>query len=689
MILLEDRIEFLKKQHAGGISTAHDTYAIHHKPEAIIDHFATHADPTRNKQYTQWIVNRYKEGTIRQEDAPRINDTLTLFNNHKHKLAEKDINKYPRLSDLSAAVEPYRDTPTTNKEAEKQTIAKGLDVLYKDNKYQVNKLKSKEASIALYSGGAHSGKRLGTDWCTATDSKYNMYDHYTQNGGSLHTIHVEGDKNSPYQFDDADQLMDRHDTPVDHINFVSEHPALTSTLIKLNARFADSPRELDQFIANNEITHRVFNKQLADHPALTHDHVTKLIDQVLSHPDKSRKYDLKAISGALPFETEHVDQILRHADRAWDVDREEHAAVVGHMADIPTSRYESHHIAHMLAHPSQAYKDAAFQLLGKPMSPKRAQYFMKELPAEQIHDTISRIHRKYDGFNGASMTSQSFIENATQHPDPSVIDRLIDHRWVKGYMDTLAQNPQLTKQQFETLISKAKPEEYTRHIIASPHFSSTHAERLVDDLATRVRHTKPEAISINDQSALLALESENKLTGEHMRKLTASAPAIARYMLMSGQAHKHPADFAQGIGDLFGRAVSTVPRHQISDLVSSAYHRGALDDFDTPTQAILSHAIKTPDLELRSGLRARAIQRSNDIDALHHVMNQSDEGMNTDLEKLTAAANKHYPHHLSRKYALENIGRLAFHGGAPALMARHHGDEDVLREYHKGLSLTK
>lgn len=61
ILLLEDRIDFLKTQFQGKLDTSHDPLAVHKDSNAIIDHFATHADPSHNKMYTNWILIQYQK----------------------------------------------------------------------------------------------------------------------------------------------------------------------------------------------------------------------------------------------------------------------------------------------------------------------------------------------------------------------------------------------------------------------------------------------------------------------------------------------------------------------------------------------------------------------------------------------------------------------------------------------------
>lgn len=232
-LLVENRINFVKKTNST-LSTSHDRYAIHKDAGKIVDHFAEHGDPSKNKQYTQWIVGQYKKQNIRQEDAQRIKTTLANFDKYKPKLAEKDITKYKTLDDVDKAVEPHLGKAVTKTE-EKQ---RGLEVLYKDDKYQVNRLLNKQASQMIYGGGARSGKKLGTNWCTAADSDSNWYSNYTRGDGKLYTVHVEDDERAPYQLHNTSgQFMDRFDNHVGAHNFRVKHPIAASVLANIHPWF--------------------------------------------------------------------------------------------------------------------------------------------------------------------------------------------------------------------------------------------------------------------------------------------------------------------------------------------------------------------------------------------------------------------------------------------------------------------
>lgn len=203
-MLNEDRIDFLKQKYADpkSIDSSHDTLAQHREPHAIIDHFATHADPTKNKQFTQWAVQRYHEGKFRQEDAPRIHTALSNFQTHQKKLPHKDINQYKSLSDVEKAVEPHLGT-LSGKQEKKLVKSEGADLVHENEHATVHRLKTKEAACAY---GA------GTKWCTAAHNN-NMFDHYHKEG-PLYVVQGKNDGRK-FQFHaPSNQFMDEHDDPV-------------------------------------------------------------------------------------------------------------------------------------------------------------------------------------------------------------------------------------------------------------------------------------------------------------------------------------------------------------------------------------------------------------------------------------------------------------------------------------------
>jgi len=221
-LILEDRIQKIKKIF-NKISTSHDPLAQHKDSDKIIDHFSEKADPTQNKAYTQWILNRYSKGQIRQEDHPRIREALSAFHSPAVKARLKadkkptDINQYKSLSDLEDAITPHREA-VSGKEQQRQIKSEGSDLIYSGNGVTIHHIKTEEAACAY---GA------GTKWCTAGKTN-NMFDEYHENG-PIHVIQHEGRK---YQYhNNSKQFMDEKDNSVELKNV---HPDIQRAMIESN-----------------------------------------------------------------------------------------------------------------------------------------------------------------------------------------------------------------------------------------------------------------------------------------------------------------------------------------------------------------------------------------------------------------------------------------------------------------------
>lgn len=195
--MMENRIDFVKKSNPE-LDTAHDPHGVHKEAGAIVDHFATHADPSKNKAHTGWITNQYKKQHIRQEDYPRIHAALSNFDKYKPKLANKDLNHYKKLSDVEVATAPHEGGHATKAAETKAVKHEGAELKYDDENISIHHIKNEEAS-------KHYG--AGTKWCTAAKEN-NMFQHY-HDDGPIHIIHDKKNKHPDtgqprkYQFHSA------------------------------------------------------------------------------------------------------------------------------------------------------------------------------------------------------------------------------------------------------------------------------------------------------------------------------------------------------------------------------------------------------------------------------------------------------------------------------------------------------
>ncbi len=239
--LLENRLEYLEKKNPT-IPSAHDTYAKHREAKDIIHHFATHADPTKNKQYTQWIINKYKNGNFRQEDAPRVKEALSKFDKYKGKMEHKDIGHYKNLNHLEDETDKHSGAASKKEEA-RMLKHEGADVVHEGNGVSVHKLKTHEAACKY---GA------GTKWCTASKSDPSMYKHYSSEGPLYVVQHRDKEgKIRKHQFHfESNQFMNEKDEPIDLHHFVHhEVPELqhVKEFKPKHHAFASSQEEFDKY----------------------------------------------------------------------------------------------------------------------------------------------------------------------------------------------------------------------------------------------------------------------------------------------------------------------------------------------------------------------------------------------------------------------------------------------------------
>ena len=340
-LILEDRLDKIKETFKNKINTDHDDYAEHKDSDKIVDHFASYADPTHNKQYTQWIVNRYNQGNFRQEDHPRIRETLANFERYRGRLDNKDINRYKSLSDVEDALEPHLGQAASGKEQKKQIKSEGADLVHddKDLGVTVHHLKTEKAACAY---GA------GTKWCTAGKND-NMFNSYNQDG-PIHVIQHQGRK---YQFHTAsNQFMDEKD---DSVKFEDVHPDIAKSLaksdhpeivklnlLKNNSNFNLKPEQANELVNNSsrniraaiakypEYAGKLINDRdvyiraaVAEHP----EHAGKLVNdadpgirkKVAQHPEHAGKLindPQPSVRAAVAEHPEHAGKLVNDAD-SW------------------------------------------------------------------------------------------------------------------------------------------------------------------------------------------------------------------------------------------------------------------------------------------------------------------------------------------------------------------------------------
>ena len=161
------------------------------------------SDPTRGK-YSEWLVRQWKNNTARfPEDNENLTKNLTLFNQKKSKLDNKDINSYTPGSLARVLDQQFGLTKSERKNARSggMQLPPGAELIIDDGKYQVVKITTPEASSLLCSG---------TEWCVA--NKETAKEYLTQ--GPIYLFYMGGERKYLVQIE-SDQFMDVYDEPVD------------------------------------------------------------------------------------------------------------------------------------------------------------------------------------------------------------------------------------------------------------------------------------------------------------------------------------------------------------------------------------------------------------------------------------------------------------------------------------------
>jgi len=156
------------------------------------------ADPSKNKQYVEWLCKQYIQKLFKLEDINRANETLLRFDKIKNKLEQKDINKYT-FHQLESLMDKHFDDVVLDVDAKD---VEGAKIVYNGPLGQLTIPSTRKASCEL-------GK--GTKWCTAAN-KNNMFDHYHKQG----PLYIWKDKSGEkYQFHfESGQFMDDKDVPI-------------------------------------------------------------------------------------------------------------------------------------------------------------------------------------------------------------------------------------------------------------------------------------------------------------------------------------------------------------------------------------------------------------------------------------------------------------------------------------------
>ena len=485
--LLEDRVDYVKKINPE-IDSSHDVYATHRDPGDIVNHFATHADPTAKKTHTQWIVNQYKKGNFRQEDHPRIKTALEGFEKFKGKLDKKDINQYKSLSDVESAVEPHMGSAASHKEEKRQAKIEGAELVHSENGLTVHRIDTHGAA-KLY------GK--GTKWCTNSDDPA-AYNEYAKDG-PLYVVHTPD--NQKYQFHlPSNQFKDAGDNEIKLGPMVNKHPELKNVSdfsntdhrkkLYFTPESSGKSATLDRLQQSNNPSDR---KVAAD---ISSEHAGRLIgdmdsgvrETVASHPEHAGKLvsdPYESVRRVVAQHPEHAGKLVNDQDASVRMAVAEHPAHAGKLVNDP------HYFVReeVAKHPEHAGK-------------------LINDPAESVRSIVAK-HPEHAG-KLINDPNQFVREGVAQHPEHA--GKLVNDRdpMVRAFV---AKHPEHAGK----LVND--PNDLVRQMVSK---HPEHAGKLVNDRDPMVRagvaqHPEHAGKLVNDRDAMVRQEVAHH--PEHAGKL--------------------------------------------------------------------------------------------------------------------------------------------------------------------------
>ena len=169
-------------------------------------------------KYGKWLLNLYNKGRLSQDEFNEVPDLLNQFTTYRNRIANKDLNSYKSLDDLSNVLASVIDDDSMLTDRQKVRFLKNVkagkvkvsaeddyDIVLDTPKFVVYVPNTHEASMKL---------GVGTKWCTAHENP-EWYNHYTENGGKLYIIKDKktGDR---WQYSDStNDFLDEYDDKFD------------------------------------------------------------------------------------------------------------------------------------------------------------------------------------------------------------------------------------------------------------------------------------------------------------------------------------------------------------------------------------------------------------------------------------------------------------------------------------------
>lgn len=239
LAILREKWEILSKKYGNLVETSD-------RNRDLIWKLILNADPTKNKQYLQWIITKgilkwsHKSFYLFKQDLPTLAASLLTYDKlkrmNKLRYEHKDINRIKNDDELFDVVNQYQEAAGRTKEQDESFFKnKAAKKLYESSTVEVVIPYTKEASC--YFG-------TNTKWCTARADENNAFDVYNREG----PLYVVLDKKTgkKYQFwfdtseDEAHQFMDYKDNEINWADLLEKQPKFVEELRKIFYRIASS-----------------------------------------------------------------------------------------------------------------------------------------------------------------------------------------------------------------------------------------------------------------------------------------------------------------------------------------------------------------------------------------------------------------------------------------------------------------
>ena len=186
--------------------------------------FFEDADPTANKQYTEWLVRRYIDGGIRYlEDVDStVAENLSMYHELKiRRMLPSELADIGRVKSQQVArffrdvYNIYKELPEVQEKMEKGEA----EQVYDDSEIRV--IHPEDQSAACYYG-------QGTRWCTASTKSRNYFQEYNEDG-PLYIVIPKNPKHKGEKYQlhfESYSFMDENDAGVDIYKLMKRWPQL-------------------------------------------------------------------------------------------------------------------------------------------------------------------------------------------------------------------------------------------------------------------------------------------------------------------------------------------------------------------------------------------------------------------------------------------------------------------------------